>query len=37
MSSSIADGWEGHEREMQVLFYRMLGELFDVLPVLRSA
>jgi hypothetical protein len=25
------------DREMQVLFYRMLGELFDALPVLRSA
>jgi hypothetical protein len=24
-------------KEMQVLFYRMLGELFDVLPVLRNA
>jgi hypothetical protein len=35
MGSTIADAWEAGEREMQVLFYRMLGELFDTLPALQ--
>jgi hypothetical protein len=33
----LSDAWEAPDREMQVLFYRMLGELFDALPVLHSA
>jgi hypothetical protein len=37
MSSVIADGWEGAEKEVQVLFYRMTGELFDTLPALNTA
>jgi hypothetical protein len=35
MGSPVADAWEAKEREMQVLFYRMLGELFDTLPALQ--
>jgi hypothetical protein len=32
MSGDCADDWNGHERSNMLLFYRLAGELVEVLP-----